>query len=72
MNTVLPAGPYSDLAKHTGGVAKLAEALRVDRGTITRAAVAGRWLTGEPGARLKALCHAYKVTIPPGMKPEWV
>lgn len=69
----LPAGPYADLAEKMGGVGRLAETLRVDRGTVTRAAEAGRWLTtGSPAKKLKTLCQANGVTIPAGWLPDWL
>jgi hypothetical protein len=64
--------PYAQLAEKVGGITRLAEALQVDRGTITRAAEGQRWLTGAPAVRLHALCIAYQITVPEGMKPDWV
>lgn len=68
----LPPGPYADLAAKIGGVVKLAEALHVDRGTITRAAEAGRWLSGGPAVKMKTLCDIHKIKIPVGMLPGWL
>lgn len=68
----LPPGPYADLAAKLGGVGRLAEALQVDRGTVTRAAEAERWLTGGPAVRLLALCRKHKVSYPTTMKPDWL
>ena len=68
----LPPGPYADLVAAIGTLGKTAEALKVRRQTITAAAQAGRWLTGEPGVRLHTLCRAYKVQVPEGMRPSWI
>ena len=69
---IVAPGPIGDLARALGGMQVLADTLGCHRRSLLKAAREDRWLEGESGIRLLALCSQKQIPTPalPAVPPR--